>query len=77
MLRAFREELAEAGHDSLAEMSRFHLHLDDDELATFIDRLFELLDEYRLTDPERQARGATSYGGLVALHRLATRDGEH
>jgi predicted transcriptional regulator len=77
MLRAFREELAEAGHDSLAEMSRFHLHLDDDELATFITRLFELLDEYRLTDPERQARGAASYGGLVALHRLAIRDGEH
>jgi hypothetical protein len=57
-------------------MSRFHLHLDDDELATFITRLVELLDEYRLTDPKRQARGAASYGGLVALHRLAIRDGE-
>jgi predicted transcriptional regulator len=72
MLRAFREELAEAGYDSLAELSRFQLHLDEDELQTFITRLFELLDEYHLSDPIRQERGAPSYGGLVALHRLAT-----
>lgn len=72
MLRAFREELAEAGYDSLAELSRFHLHLDDDELRTFITRLFQLLDEYQLSDRMRQERGAPSYGGLVALHLLAT-----
>jgi DNA-binding transcriptional ArsR family regulator len=71
MLQAFREELAEAGYDSMAEMSRFHLHLSDDELQTFITRLTLLLDEYRLADPPRQAQGAPSYGGLVALHRLA------
>ena len=76
MLRAFREELAEAGYDSLAELSRFHLHLDDDERQTFLTRLFELLDEYRLSDPARQERGDPGYGGLVALHRLSDSAGK-
>ena len=53
MLRAFREELVEAGYGSLAELSRFHFHLDEDELQGFITRLFELLDEYQLSDPIR------------------------
>ncbi len=75
MLRAFREELAEAGYDSLVELSRFNLHLDDGELEEFLARLFELLDEYRLSDDARQQGGAPSFGGLVAVHRMADKAG--
>jgi DNA-binding transcriptional ArsR family regulator len=71
MLRAFQDELAEAGFASLAELSRFQYHLDDDDLQAFLSRLFDLLDEYRLSDDERAERGAPSYGGLVAVHRTA------
>jgi hypothetical protein len=71
MLRAFREELADAGEDSIAEISLFHLHLDADERQAFITRLTLLLDDYSRSDPRRNKRGAPGYGGIVALHRLA------
>lgn len=71
VLSAFRAELAEAGHDAVAELSRFHLHLDDDGVAAFGERLRALIDEYLADDDERRRRGAPGYGGVVALHRLA------
>ncbi|MDQ3599959.1 MAG: winged helix-turn-helix domain-containing protein [Actinomycetota bacterium] len=71
MLTAFRHELAEAGHDSIVELSRFHLHVNDDERATFIARFKSLIDEYVVEDPARRDRGAPAYSGVFVLHRLA------
>ena len=71
LLTAFRQELAEAGHDSIAELTRFHLHLDEDSLRAFTARFLDLIEEYRLQDDARRDGGAPGYGGMIALHRLA------
>lgn len=71
MLTAFREELAEAGYDAIAELTRFHVHLDDEGVKELTGRLLDLLEEYRLGDDARREAGAPGYGGIVALHRLA------
>lgn len=72
MLTAFRHELAEAGYGSIAELTRFHLHLDDDERDTFIARFKGLIDEYVADDPARCDRGAAGHGGVFVLHRQST-----
>ncbi|MGH8946079.1 MAG: ArsR/SmtB family transcription factor [Acidimicrobiia bacterium] len=71
MLTAFRQELAEAGHDSVAELTRFHLHLDDDAIRPFVERFVGLIDEYLSDDDARRQQGAPGYGGVIVLHRLA------
>lgn len=71
MLTAFRQELAEAGHDSIAELTRFHLHLGDDAVGRFVDRLMGLINDYLVDDDARRQEGAPGYGGVIALHRLA------
>ena len=71
MLTAFRQELAEAGNDSIAELTRFNLHLDGDALARFTERFVGLIDEYHANDDARRQEGAPSYGGIVVVHRLA------
>lgn len=76
MLTAFREELAEAGHDSVAELTRFHLHLADDEVGPFVARFVALVNEYVTDDDARREAGAPGYGGVFVLHRLRPpRDG--
>jgi DNA-binding transcriptional ArsR family regulator len=69
MLAAFREELGEAGYDSIAEMTRFHLHLDDRALNEFIDEFKEIVRRY--ADTERTDGDSPGYGGMFILHRLA------
>jgi DNA-binding transcriptional ArsR family regulator len=71
MLTAFMQELDEAGRDSVAQLTRFHLHLDDESLASFSARVVALVDEYLVGDDERRRAGAPDYGGIVVLHRLA------
>lgn len=71
MVTAFSQELAEAGDDSVAELDRFHLHLDADNLATFTARFVALVEDYRADDETSKQGGAPAYGGLLALHRLA------
>lgn len=71
MFAAFRQELAEAGNDSIAELTRFHLHLDADDFESFSQRLRDLINEYLAGDEARRERGAPDHGGLVVLHRLA------
>lgn len=71
MLNAFRTELHEAGHDSVAEMTRFHLHLDDEKLADFIDRFKTLVDEFADTDAGRRDAGQPGFGGMFIIHRLS------
>ncbi len=71
MLAAFRHELAEAGNDSIAELDRFHLHLDDDDRASFVERFIALIDEYIADDDKRRREGAPGHGGVFVLHRLA------
>lgn len=73
-LTAFRQELAEAGNQSIAELTRFHIHLDDDGEAEFIERFLDLIEEYRAGDDERARRGDPGYGGVMALHRLPASD---
>ena len=66
-MSAFRQELREAGSDSIAEMSRFHLHLNADELDAFINEVKALINRYADTaDPN-----SPGYGGMFILHRLA------
>jgi DNA-binding transcriptional ArsR family regulator len=70
MLVAFRQELAEGGPGSIAELTRFHLHLDDETLEQFVDRFKDLVDEYLSDDDARGAAGAPGYGGVFVVHRL-------
>ena len=70
ILRAFLDELQEAGPTALEDASRFVLHLDTDERRAFRRRLQEVLDDYQSTDAERQRQGRPPVGGLLALHRV-------
>jgi DNA-binding transcriptional ArsR family regulator len=72
-LAAFREELSEAGYDSVAELTRFHLHLDDAELSKFIDSVKLLIEEY---DDNKTGVDTPGYGGVFAIHRLSENDVE-
>lgn len=71
MLIAFRQELREAGNDSIVELSRFSLHLDDDALQTFTDQFQALIDEYVGNDEDRRTQSAPAHGGLLVIHRIA------
>ena len=71
MLAAFRQELAEAGADSIGELTRFHLHLDEDEVERFAERLRALIEEFLAGDDARRRRGAPDHGGIVVVHKLA------
>lgn len=66
-MAAFRQELDEAGTDSIAEMSRFHLHLTDEHLGTFIDEFKALINCYASEGGDT----APGYGGMFIVHRLA------
>lgn len=74
MLAAFRQELAEAGPGSIAELTRFRLHLDDDDRERFAERLRSLIEEFLVGDEARRRRGALDHGGIVVLHKLAKAD---
>jgi DNA-binding transcriptional ArsR family regulator len=71
MVNAFRAELREAGPESIAEMTRFYLHLDHDALEQFIDRFKDLLVEFKDSDAERRDRGHPAYSGFFTIHRQA------
>lgn len=73
-LAAFRHELAEAGHESVAELTRFHLHLDDKELGEFIDAFKALVDQYG--DTQTPAQETASYGGIFVMHRLVDQNND-
>ncbi|GAA1134428.1 winged helix-turn-helix domain-containing protein [Arthrobacter flavus] len=68
-LEALREELTEAGPDSLANLSRFVLHLSPQDTEELINRVYSVLSEYTDTDPQRSDQ--PSYGGLFILHKTA------
>ena len=67
-LAAFRDELREAGHKSVAELTRFHLHLDNETLTEFIDAFKALVDRYGDTQPSPPQHAG--YGGIFVIHRL-------
>jgi DNA-binding transcriptional ArsR family regulator len=71
MLAAFRHELAEAGNDSVAQMARFHLHIDEEAVRELDERFVALIDEYLVDDDARRQRGLPGYGGFIVVHRLA------
>ncbi|MET1036265.1 MAG: helix-turn-helix domain-containing protein [Arthrobacter sp.] len=64
---AFREELAEAGPDALASLSRFVLHLSEGDARELVTRIYSVLSEY--TDTDRQRPDQPAYGGIFVLHR--------
>jgi DNA-binding transcriptional ArsR family regulator len=66
-VEAFREELTEAGPDALASLSRFVLHLSEEDAEDLITRIGAVLDEY--TDTDRQRSDRPAYGGIFVLHR--------
>ncbi|WP_116246877.1 transcriptional regulator [Nocardiopsis sp. FIRDI 009] len=68
-LAAFREELAEAGPESVRAFSRFALHLSDEDVAELDRRILAVLDEFVATDDQRRDRPL--YSGLFVLHRPA------
>lgn len=76
LLAAFRQELAESGPDSLAEMTRFHLHMEDATLDEFVARAKALVEEFMVGDSTRRRSGAPGYGGLFGLHRLVEGPGD-
>lgn len=71
MITAFRQELAEAGPGSITELTRFHLHLDEDATRELARRFVALIDELMVDDDERRDRGIPGQGGMVVLHKLA------
>lgn len=66
-LEAFREELAEAGPDALASLSRFVLHLSPEDTEDLLTRIHAVLSDY--TDTDRQRSDQPAFGGIFALHR--------
>lgn len=66
---AFHEELREAGPEAMRKMSRFALHLSDEQVEELGRRVLAILDEYVATDDTR--RGEPVHGGIFVLHRLA------
>ena len=68
-LEAFREELTEAGPDALASLSRFILHLSEEDAEDLTTRIHAVLSEY--TDSDRQRLDQPAYGGIFALHRTS------
>lgn len=66
-VEAFREELAEAGPDALASLSRFVLHLSEADAEDLLTRIHAVLNEYTASDRQRSEQPA--YGGIFVLHR--------
>ncbi len=66
MVDAFRDELVEAGAESIEGLSRFAVTLTKPSLDELLRRLTEIVDEYGNRPPEK---GGTSYGVLVGVHR--------
>jgi DNA-binding transcriptional ArsR family regulator len=67
-IQAFQEELREAGPESVQTYERFALHLSPDDVAELDRRIWQILDEYVATDPDRQDQPLLS--GLFILHRM-------
>lgn len=66
-VEAFREELAEAGPDALTNLSRFFLHLSEEDVEDLRTRIYAVLTEY--TESDQQRLGQPAYGGIFVLHR--------
>ncbi|HEX9227723.1 MAG TPA: helix-turn-helix domain-containing protein [Arthrobacter sp.] len=66
-VEAFRQELAEAGPDAITSLSRFVLHLSEEDAEDLMTRIGAVLDEYTQSDPQRSDQPA--YGGIFVLHR--------
>ena len=68
-VEALRQELDEAGSDSVRLYSRFVLHLSGEDVSELDRRILAVLDEYVATDEQRRDR--PRYGGAFLLHRPA------
>jgi DNA-binding transcriptional ArsR family regulator len=66
---ALRDELYEAGTESIRTFARFALHLSPEDAATLDRRILAILDEYLETEDQRLDQ--PTHGGIVVLHRLA------
>jgi predicted ArsR family transcriptional regulator len=62
---AFRAELAEVPAGDVMTLSRLGVRLADDQLAAFLDRLKEIVDEMHAADDD----AGDPYGVFIALHR--------
>jgi predicted ArsR family transcriptional regulator len=65
-LDALRDELLDAGPESIAFNSRLGLRLSPDELTELAEKLDQLVEEYRARPP---TPGGSSAGLFVTLHR--------
>lgn len=68
LLAAFRQELTEAGNGSIAELARFHLHLADERLTSFVEEIKGVINRYIDDDHPTDGPG---HGGIFIVHRLA------
>ncbi|NJC22664.1 DNA-binding transcriptional ArsR family regulator [Arthrobacter pigmenti] len=66
-VEAFQQELREAGPNALAGLSRFMLHLSEEDAEELNERIHRILREYTESDKERKDQPA--YGGIFVLHR--------
>jgi DNA-binding transcriptional ArsR family regulator len=66
---ALKDELNEAGTDSVRAFARFALHLSPEDAATLSSRVLAIIDEYLETEGQRLDRPA--HGGIIVLHQLA------
>ncbi|TFD45809.1 ArsR family transcriptional regulator [Cryobacterium frigoriphilum] len=68
-LDALRDELMDAGPDSLATLSRFVLHLSPENAENLITRVQAVLNEFVDSDEGRSDQPA--FGGMFVLHRTS------
>jgi hypothetical protein len=68
-IEAFQDELREAGPSSVQTFARFALHLSDDDVAELDRRICAVIDEYVVTEDQRQDQPL--HGGIMVIHRLA------
>lgn len=69
-LSAFRQEFLEAGVDSAVELTRFFVHLSDDDLSEFVQEFTALIERDVSGNGPRQNAGVPGYGAFFAVHRL-------
>jgi len=70
-LDALRDELLEAGPDSLATLARFVVHLSPADAESLISRVQAVLNDFVDSDSDSDRSDQPAFGGMFLLHRMS------